>query len=347
MKILITGNQGYIGPVVAQHLKLLGHTIVGLDTGFFDSCSSALLVSPDHFVDIQINKDVRDLVKQDFDEIDHVIYLSAISNDPMGVEFEAVTGSINADSAITCAELAKASGVKSFVFASSCSVYGAAGDGQIRDENAPLNPVTAYAKSKIAAENKLKPLACNNFLVTCLRFSTACGFSSRLRLDLVLNDFVASAVLNKEIRILSDGSPWRPLIHVNDMSRAIEWAIIRGQDQPYFIAVNVGDDSWNYQIKDLAQAVAKIIPGTSVSINSQATPDRRSYKVCFDLFKKLAPNHIPRVTLEEAIQDLLGGINSYTVAGNLFTKSNTIRLDKLRELIKSGYLSQDLKWNKK
>ena len=346
MKILITGNQGYIGPVVAEHLKRLGHFILGLDSGFFDSCSNTILVSPDHYVDIQINKDVRNAVKEDFNGIDHVVYLSAISNDPMGVEFEAVTGDINNNCAVACAEMAKASGVKSFVFASSCSVYGAAGDGQIRDEDSPLNPVTAYAHSKIDAEKKLMPLANQNFKVTCLRFSTACGFSPRLRLDLVLNDFVASAVLNKEIKILSDGSPWRPLIHVKDMARAIEWATIRDTETPDFIAVNVGDESWNYQIKDLAHAIANLIPGTHVSINTAAAPDKRSYKVSFKLLAKLAPYHRPKVTLEEAIQDLLVGINEYIGADQRFTKINTIRLEKLRELIKSGSVDQNLQWKK-
>jgi nucleoside-diphosphate-sugar epimerase len=243
--------------------------------------------------------------------------------------------------------MAKKLGVKSFVFASSCSVYGAAGDGQIRDEESPLNPVTAYAHSKIEAERKLRPLADKEFKITCLRFSTACGFSPRLRLDLVLNDFVASAILNKEIKILSDGTPWRPLIHVKDMARAIEWAIIRGNETASFIAVNVGHESWNYQIKDLAYAISKLIPGTRVSINTYAAPDKRSYKVSFKMLSQLAPNHMPKMTLENTIKELLDGINGYTYNGNRFTKSNTIRLEKLRELMKSGCLDQNLKWKNK
>lgn len=347
MKILITGNQGYIGPVVAEHLKNLDHTIIGLDSGFFDTCSNSLMISPDHFVDIQIKKDVRDVVKGDFDGIDHVVYLSAISNDPMGVEFGSVTEEINNTCAVNCAKMAKVSGVKSFVFASSCSVYGAAGDGQIRDEDSSLNPVTAYAHSKIDAEKNLKPLADQKFKVTCLRFSTACGFSPRLRLDLVLNDFVASAVINKEIKILSDGSPWRPLIHVKDMARAIEWAVIRGEETAAFIAVNVGHESWNYQIKDLAYAISDLIPGTRVSINTDATPDKRSYKVSFKLLAQLAPDHLPKITLESAIKELLDGINGYLHQGNRFTKTNTIRLEKLRELMKSECLDENLKWQNK
>jgi nucleoside-diphosphate-sugar epimerase len=286
MRILITGNQGYIGPVVAEHLKKLGLTIVGLDTGFFDNCTNSLSISPDHFVDFQINKDVRKISEQDFKGINHVVYLSAISNDPMGAEFENVTNEINHVYAVQCAKLAKSAGVESFVFASSCSVYGAAGDGKIRDENSPLNPVTAYAISKIEAENNLQVLADSNFKITCLRFATACGFSPRLRLDLVLNDFVASAIIHGEIKILSDGSPWRPLIHVKDMARSIEWAIYRSVDFGDFVALNVGDDNWNYQIIDLANSVAELIPDTIVRVNKDAAPDKRSYKVSFSLMEK-------------------------------------------------------------
>ena len=344
MKILITGNQGYIGPIVSEHLKRIGATIIGFDTGYFDNCSNSHIISPDHFVDFQINKDVRQIQEEDLKDINHVIYLSAISNDPMGVEFESITNEINNNCAVQCAKLAKSVGVESFVFASSCSVYGAAGDGKIRDEDSPLNPVTAYAYSKIDAEKNLKPLADKKFKITCLRFSTACGFSPRLRLDLVLNDFVASAILNKEIKILSDGSPWRPLIHVKDMARAIEWAITRETDCGDFIALNVGDEKWNYQIKDLANAIAKLIPGTKVSINKDAAPDKRSYKVSFKLLEKLAPNHKPIVTLDEAINDLSVGIKSYIESQNHFSITNTIRLAKLRDLLNNNYVDKSLNW---
>jgi nucleoside-diphosphate-sugar epimerase len=343
MKILITGNQGYIGPIVAEHFKNVGATITGLDTGYFDNCSNSELLAPDHFVDYQINKDIRNINESDFKDIDHVVYLSAISNDPMGIEFEVVTNDVNKLCAIKCAELARKVGVKSFVFASSCSVYGAAGDGEIRDENSPLHPVTAYAHSKINAEKELSLLANDTFKITCLRFSTACGFSPRLRLDLVLNDFVSSAILNREIKILSDGSPWRPLIHVKDMARAIEWATIR-DNKINFISLNVGDDRWNYQIKDLAFAVAELIPGTTIKINKDAAPDKRSYKVSFKLLKQLAPDYAPKVTLQEAIEDLTLGINNYLKSGNSFSTIKSIRLAQLRELIKQGFIDKELFW---
>lgn len=344
MKILITGNQGYIGPIVSEHLKRCGTTIIGLDTGYFAECTNGQFCSPDHFVDIQINKDIRQVSEDDFKGIDHVVYLSAISNDPMGMEFEEVTNDINNFSALNTAQIAKSAGVKSFVFASSCSVYGAAGDGTIRDENSSLNPVTVYARSKIEAEQNLMPLADENFKITCLRFATACGFSPRLRLDLVLNDFVFSAITKREINILSDGSPWRPLIHIKDMARAIEWAIFRDMVFGKFIALNVGDDKWNYQIKDLASIVGLLIPGTKVKVNKDAAPDKRSYKVSFELFAKLAPNHKPIVTLEEAIIDLSEGIGYYLESNNSFSINNTVRLVKLKSLIENKLVDRNLVW---
>jgi nucleoside-diphosphate-sugar epimerase len=347
MKILITGNQGYIGPVLAEYLKknLNGSFIIGLDTGYFSNSSNSILVSPDKHVDVQINKDVRDLVSTDFTGIDSVVYLAAISNDPMGKEFELATHEINCEAAIKCAELAKLSGVKNFVFASSCSVYGAAGDGELRTEDSPLNPVTAYAQSKINAEIGLKLISDSSFNITCLRFSTACGYSSRIRLDLVLNDFIASAILKKEINILSDGTPWRPLIHVKDMARAIHWGIMRKSNLGgSFCTVNVGSEDWNYQIKDLAEMVAKLIPGVNVRINKDALPDKRSYKVSFKEFQKLAPQFIPKETLESTIREIERGILSYLEYNKNILESNTIRLIQIRSLIENDLLDKKLNW---
>ncbi len=185
--------------------------------------------------------------------------------------------------------------MKSFVFASSCSVYGN-GTNQSRTEICQLNPLTTYAKSKINTEIELESLASTKFKVTSLRFSTACGMSDRLRLDLVLNDFIASAVTNKEIQILSDGTPWRPLINVKDMSRAIDWAIQREpEENGKYLAVNVGKNENNFQIKDLAFAVKDFFPNIDVKINSKAQPDNRSYKVNFDLFNSIAEKNIPQI----------------------------------------------------
>jgi nucleoside-diphosphate-sugar epimerase len=228
MKILITGNMGYIGPCVVKRLRTSfpNATLIGLDTGYFADCLTNSEIFPECRVDLQYFADVRKLPPGSLENVDAVVHLAAISNDPMGNRFEKVTFDINYRASIELARRSKEAGVGAFVYASSCSMYGS-GDDSPRTENSLLNPLTAYARSKIQTEQDLQQFADNRFKITCLRFSTACGMSERLRLDLVLNDFVACAVACKEITILSDGSPWRPLIHVNDMARAIEWAIVR------------------------------------------------------------------------------------------------------------------------
>ena len=262
-------------------------------------------------MNVQYFGDMRQFPSEILSGVDAVVHLAAISNDPIGNRFEEVTLDINYRASVELAKKAKEAGVNSFVFASSCSMYGSADD-SARTEKSTLNPLTAYAKSKVLTEKDLEPLASDKFKVTSLRFSTACGWSDRLRLDLVLNDFVAGSVASQQITILSDGTPWRPLINVKDMARAIDWAIGRaGTNGGHFLAVNVGSDEWNYQVKDLAEAVAAVIPGTTVSINKDAQPDKRSYKVNFDLFKKLAPSHQPKVSLVESIEELKNGLGIY------------------------------------
>ena len=242
------------------------------------------------------------------------------------------------------AKKAKQKGVRSFVFASSCSMYGSADD-RPRDENSPLNPLTAYAKSKVYTERDLENLADERFKVTSLRFSTACGMSERLRLDLVLNDFVAGAVTAGKITILSDGTPWRPLINIHDMARAIDWAIARdASNGGHFVAVNVGSDVWNYQVKDLAHAVAQVIPGVEVSINKDAQPDKRSYRVNFGLFRKLAPDYQPQVDLITTIRDLKEGLEAMKFADENFRNSRFMRLKVLNHLRTMELLNEKLEW---
>lgn len=228
---------------------------------------------------------MRQFAEEVLDGVEAIVHLAAISNDPIGNRFEEVTLDSNYRSSINLAKKGKEAGVKSFVFPSSCSMYGLADD-RARTEKSPLNPLSAYAKSKVFTERDLEPLASEQFKITSLRFATACGWSDRLRLDLVLNDFVAGAVASRRITILSDGTPWRPLIDVKDMARAIDWAISRdASDGGEFLAVNVGSYEWNFQVKNLAEVVAKVIPGVDVSINKDGQPDKRSYKVDFDLFR--------------------------------------------------------------
>lgn len=346
MKILITGNMGYIGPRLLQQLRLSipGAALVGIDTGYFAHCLTGVTVFPESRLDVQHFADLRKLPAGLFDGVDAVVHLAAISNDPMGDRYKEVTHDINFEASLQVAKQAKAAGVSRFVFASSCSVYGFA-EGNARSEDAPLNPLTAYAKSKIGMEEELKKLADNNFVVTCLRFATACGASDRLRLDLVLNDFVAGAIASKQITVLSDGTPWRPLIHVNDMALAMDWAIQRDSaNGGAFLALNSGSNEWNYQVRDLAEAVAEIIPGVSVSINKDAPVDKRSYQVDFGLYRKLAPDHQPRMTLKTAIEDLAERLEFMKFSDGDFRNSDLIRLKVLARHCEQGRLNSQLEW---
>lgn len=346
MKILITGNMGYIGPCLVAHLKnvMPDATLIGLDMGYFANCLTNSDILPECKVDIQHFGDVRKINQNVLEDVDAVVHLSAISNDPMGKTYENVTMDINYQASAKLAAMAKEMGAKAFVFASSCSMYGAADD-SARTEASQLNPLTAYARSKVSTERDIEKIAGDGFKVTSLRFSTACGMSPRLRLDLVLNDFVAGAIASKQITILSDGTPWRPLINVKDMTRAIEWAIGRAAaDGGNFLAVNVGSNEWNYQVKDLAYAVAEVIPDVDVSINKNAAPDKRSYRVNFDYYKKLAPNHQPQYDLKKTIEELRDGLEAMGFADANFRESNYMRLNMLNQLRAKGFLNENLEW---
>jgi nucleoside-diphosphate-sugar epimerase len=346
LRILITGNMGYVGPVVARHLRaaLPGAELIGFDAGYFAHCLTAPDPLPERVLDAQHFGDVRALPPRLLEGVDAVVHLAAISNDPMGNRFEAVTDAINHRASLALAERARDAGVGRFVFASSCSIYGLAA-GEARRETDPVNPLTAYARSKIATEEGLRQMDRGGMAATCLRFATACGMSPRLRLDLVLNDFVAGAMAGGEIGVLSDGTPWRPLIEVRDMARAIEWALTGDAVGPgEFLAVNAGSDGWNVQVRDLAEAVAAEIPGTRVSINTDAPPDKRSYRVDFSLFRRLAPDHQPRVTLAEAVRGLRDGLAAVGFADRDFRASQHIRLKVLDRLMGEGRLDPELRW---
>jgi nucleoside-diphosphate-sugar epimerase len=347
MRILVTGNMGYVGPAVIRHLRESYSKVelLGYDMGYFASCLTASSFLPECRVDLQHFGDVRTINPAVLNGIDAVVYLAAISNDPMGATFEKVTWDVNCKAAVDLARSARERGVGRFIFASSCSVYGSA-EQMDKTEESALNPLTAYAKSKIGAEEALAKLAESTFGVTCLRFSTACGMSERLRLDLVLNDFVASALSARRITILSDGTPWRPLIHVLDMARAIEWALERTrQDGGEFLAINVGSDEWNYQVRDLAEAVARLVPGVQVEINPNAQPDKRSYRVSFEKFRRLAKNHQPQVDLRTAIEDITQGLQRMNFQDSNFRQSHFMRLNVLKQLKQDGHLTEDLSWS--
>ena len=346
MQILITGNMGYVGPVLTRFLRtnLKDGKLIGFDTGFFGHSLTGAGVLPETLLDRQVFGDIREFPPELLDGIDAVVHLSAVSNDPMGNKFETVTGDINQNASVRLAQLASDSGVRNFVFASSCSMYGYA-EGGARKESDPTNPLTAYARSKIGCEQAFAALDLGEMTVTSLRFATACGMSDRLRLDLVLNDFVACAIASSEITVLSDGTPWRPLIDVEDMARAISWAIVRRPENGgRFLAVNAGRDESNYRVRDLAEAVARHVPGTNISINTNAPPDKRSYKVDFALFRSLAPEHIPQVSLDQSITRLRKGLIDMGFADTDFRNSPYMRLKTLERHMASGRLAADLRW---
>jgi nucleoside-diphosphate-sugar epimerase len=346
MKIIITGNMGYVGPGVISQLRETypDAELIGFDTGYFAKCLTNPDFLPEAKLTQQVFGDVRAFPEALLEGVDSIVYLAAISNDPMGKLYEDITLDVNYRSAVNLAGKARESGVKSFVFASSCSMYGIADD-RAKVETDELNPLTAYARSKVLAESELKPLAGKDFTITCLRFATACGFSHRLRLDLVLNDFLAGAVTTGEIGILSDGTPWRPLINVLDMARAIDWGVARPQSNGgAFLAINTGSNQWNYQVKELAEAVAEIIPGVKVSVNPDAPPDKRSYKVNFDLYQKMAPDHQPVYDLRSSIQALYDNLKEMDFHDANYRQSHLTRLSVLKMLQDKKYLNGNLEW---
>ena len=343
MRVLITGNAGYVGPVLAKHFKREhpDWSLVGFDAGFFAHSLTAAARLPELLYDAQIWRDVREVQVEDLQAIDAVVHLAAVSNDPMGRRFEQVTEEINQEASLNLARKAREAGVTRFVFASSCSMYGAS-EGGARTETDTLNPLTAYARSKVGTEVGLGSLADDGFVVTSLRFSTACGDSDRLRLDLVLNDFVFSALTTGVVKVLSDGTPWRPLVDVADMARAIDWACTRDRDNGGgYVAVNVGKE--NYQVRDLANAVADVVGGSEVSINAQAAKDLRSYAVDFSLFQSLAPNHQPQTDLDRSIAELGERIRRLRVDPGA-AMSDFVRLKVLEGHIGARRLDEALRW---
>lgn len=342
MNILIIGNLGYVGPELIKYLreKHDNYNLIGYDIGYFMNCYTTISIAPETMLNHQYFGDVRQFDESILENIQSVIFLAAISNDPIGNKFEAPTLDINYRAAIEIANKAKQKKVKNFVYASSCSVYGL-NQGFSKKETDELNPLTPYAKSKILSEVELESIAEKDFSITCLRFATACGMSDRLRLDLVLNDFVAGSLVNKKIQILSDGSPFRPLINVKDMARAIDWACHRKVGN-CFETLNIGRKDWNFQIKDLAFAIKDIIGEIDVEINYNAEVDKRSYQVDFEKFATMAPDYQPVFDLENTINDLVKGMKSIQFQNPNFRNSQLIRLNTINMLIENRIIDNNL-----
>jgi len=344
MKILITGNLGYVGPGVVREFRkhYPQAELIGYDTGYFSKYITNDGIIPESYLNMQVYGDVRNFPDALLKGVDTVVSLAAISNDPIGNKFEGPTLDINYRSAVEIAKKAKKAGVKNYIYASSCSVYGAAEDAP-RNESSEVNPLTAYAKSKVYTERELEKLAAKDFKITCHRFATACGMSERLRLDLVLNDFVTCAKTSGEITILSDGTPWRPLINVLDMARAIRWSHEREvSNGGEFLVVNTGSDEWNYMVVELAEKIKELYPAVSVSVNKNAAPDKRSYKVDFSLFKKLAPDHQPVHDLSKSIQGLFEGLMQMDFKDENFRNSHYMRLHVITDLLEKNIIDDQL-----
>ncbi|MFC3050554.1 NAD-dependent epimerase/dehydratase family protein [Kordiimonas pumila] len=344
MKILITGNMGYVGSVLIPHLaQAIGPAaeLTGVDNGYFMGDLTSYGPPPEVCLHTQIFADVRNITASELEGFDAVVHLAAVSNDPIGAEFEAATYAINQTATIELAQAAKAAGVKTFVFASSCSVYGAGPDALVAEDGV-LAPQTAYAISKVEAEAQLCLLAGDSFRVTCLRFATACGFSPRLRLDLVVNDFTASALSTGSILLKSKGNAWRPFIAVSDMARAIEWGLIR--EGAVCEVVNVGHDSLTCKISDLAATVSQHIGNVAVKVDEAAQDDKRSYRVDFSKFQALAPDHQPLKTFPEIIEELVAGLRAFSFADAHFRAGNLIRLNRLSGYREKGQMTRDLRW---
>jgi len=299
MRVFVTGHKGYIGAHLVDLLKAAGHTVTGCDLGLFDGCAWEKVVAPDR----ELNKDVRLVSLEDLAGHDCVMHLAALSNDPMGEVDAASTYAINRDASIRIAQLAKKAGVPRYLFAASCSVYGA-GQKLDLDETDPLNPLTVYAKSKIDTEQAISKLADRDFTPAYLRNATAFGHSPMLRIDLVVNNLLACAVATGEIRIMSDGSPWRPLIHCRDIARAFIAFMNAPKARIHNMAVNVGGNCENYQVRDIGDQVKKLIPSAKIAYTGEIGADPRNYRVKFDLLNSLLPDFKLQYNLVSGMEEL-------------------------------------------
>lgn len=341
MRVLITGHQGYIGTVMVGAFKRAKHFVAGLDTGYFREC---LLDEPGDEPDVEIAKDIRQATVEDLRGMDCVVHLAALSNDPMGELAPELTQQINYEATVRTAQLAKAAGVARFVFASSCSLYGAASSDEQLEEAAAFNPVSAYAVSKVKSELALRELADDRFTPVYLRNATAFGVSPRMRFDLVLNNLTAWAKTSGRIRVMSDGTPWRPLVHIEDISRAALCAAEAPRDAVHNEAFNIGRNDNNLRIRDIAEVVARRVPEAQVEISGETAGDPRSYRVSFDKAMRRLPGFAATWTVEQGCRELSDWFDSRAESVDSFQSRRCIRLKQLKHLMAEGRLSPALLW---
>lgn len=325
MRAFVTGSRGYIGAHLVEVLKNRGHAVTGCDLGLFAGCEWETVPAPD----LDLAMDVSDVTERQLEGHDVVMHLAAISNDPMGEVDPQLTGAVNADASIRLARLARAAGVPRFLFSSSCSIYGR-GEGLDLDESAGFNPVSAYARSKIDAEAGILALASDEFSPSSLRNATAYGNSPALRIDLVSNNLLASAVAYGEVRVMSDGTPWRPLIHCRDIANAFLAFAEAPLDRVRARAVNVGANSENYQVRDVAEIVHELVPEAEIVFTGEIGHDPRDYRVNFDLLGDLLPGFRLEYTLRRGMEDLLDRFRSHGFTRADFEGERFVRLRTLR-----------------
>ncbi|NJO31773.1 MAG: SDR family oxidoreductase [Rhodospirillales bacterium] len=343
MKVLLTGHRGYIGSVLAPMLQERGHNVVGLDSDLFRACTFAGKLAEMRSLD----KDSRDVTIEDLTVehmrgLDAVIHLAGLSNDPLGDYRPELTGEINFVASVKLAKLAKAAGVPRYLFASSCSNYGAAGQDFLA-EDSPFNPVTPYGESKVQVEHAVRPMADSTFSPTFLRASTAYGLSPRIRFDLVVNNLTAWAFTTGEVHLKSDGSPWRPIVHVEDIARAYVAVLEADRDVVHNEAFNVGTTAENYQIREIAELVRDVVPGSKVGFATGAAPDKRNYRVDCNYIARKLRNFKPQWTCRRGIEQLYDAYRSVGLTLEEFEGEKFMRIAHIKKLIREGELDESLR----
>ncbi len=340
-RILITGHNGYLGSVMAPHLAAAGYDVAGLDTGYFSECS----LTPDLGRIPGVKKDLRDLAPKDLEGFDAVIHLAALSNDPIGNLNDGWTEEINFQASVKLAELARVAGVERFLFSSSCIMYGAA-DALVVNEDSPLDPKTEYARSKVKAERAIAKLAGRDFSPVFIRNGTVYGVSPRMRFDTVLNDLVGSAATTGKVVVHSDGKPWRPVMHVQDVARYFQAFLEAPRDKIHNQAFNAGTDALNYQIIELAQIAAKTVPGCKLEMVPKPGVDQRTYKADFGKFAGTFPEFKFKWNAASGAAELFDAFKRAGLQHADYTDKKFTRLKWLRYLLDSGRLDGSLRWTK-
>lgn len=345
MKILVTGTEGYIGSRLAPWLMARGHEVHGLDTGFYqDGCLYQDPLSTLRLPATRL-KDLRAVTPDDFEGFDAVIHLAELSNDPLGQNRPEITFKINHEGSVRIAHAARQAGVRRFVYASSCSVYGV-GSGEFLDETSPVNPQTAYAQCKVLVERDLLPMAAADFSVVFLRNATAYGPSPRMRFDIVLNDLCALAWTRKKIAMVSDGSPWRPIVHIEDICEAMRCAAEAPADSVNGQIFNVGHTKENYRVREIAQIVAEAFPGCEVSAGP-AGQDNRSYRVSFEKIATRLPDFRSTWTAQRGAMELRHLFERIEFSTDTYEYRAFTRLKQLKYLQRTGQVDEDLYWSKR